>query len=170
MPSQASDQPPVFPRPVSICINMPLGERSPAQISSAFLKRNSLHQVAIFLLSREPEACGETASAQPSRIAAANVGSNVLSAGMPAGKTATNGRFFASARRKASRSCAEVNVEIKTAAANAAPFDTAAPSPSKPTTLAVPSAPFIRRQLSRSVARLLPQRQPASRCHPALER
>ena len=93
---------------------MPFGARSPAQISSAFFSKNSLHQVAIFLLSREPGGCGETASAQPSRIAAASPGTSSPSPGMPAGKTAISGRRLASALRSASRSCAEVKVEIKT--------------------------------------------------------
>ena len=59
------------PNPASIWVSMPFCERSPTHISSAFFKRNSLHQVAIFLLSRDPGACGETASAQPSRISLA---------------------------------------------------------------------------------------------------
>ena len=50
---------------------MPFGEISPAQISSAFFNRNSLHQVAIFLLSREPGACGETASAHTVSVSTA---------------------------------------------------------------------------------------------------
>ena len=67
------------------------------------------------------------ASASPAPMAAASPSAISCASGMPAGNTAINGRLFAKARRNASRSCAEVNVEINTrdsfsTPAPAAPF------------------------------------------------
>ena len=67
--------------------SIPLGEISPAQISSACLKTYSLHHVATFLLRRELGGCGERSSARPSRQAARSAGERSVSGEMPWGAT-----------------------------------------------------------------------------------
>ena len=99
--------------PRSIALSMPFGEMSPTQISSAWRNTYSLHQVATFLLSREPLGWGESRSARPSRQAAASSGESALSGGMPCGMTWMTRLPLARARSRASRSCALVKVEIR---------------------------------------------------------
>ena len=67
-----------------------------------------------FLIQLRMWCLGEMASTHPSRIAGASPATISPSAGIPEGKTALIGRLFANARLSASRSCAEVKVEIKT--------------------------------------------------------
>ena len=117
----------------SIAESIPLGDRSPAHISVAWRRTYSLHQVATFLLRRDPGGCGEMSSAQPARHAASRSGGNSLSGGMPCGIAWITARPLASARRRASRSCALMKVEMMGGKGAKAPRsdmgDTANPAP-----------------------------------------
>ena len=99
-----------LPTPFKIDSSVPPGAMTPHQTFFARRITYSLHHIARCLLTPVPDSTGESKSIRPASTLSAMAGGKT--AGMPPGYTATMRRFFAKSRRRASRSCGLVKVEI----------------------------------------------------------